>query len=282
VWLLVLCQIGAAGWDRARTQYLERDFAAAEAGLRTLLAADPANSRARILLARTLLELNRAAEAMAELDRALDEQPSPEVKFQIGQIARQLAEQRFADLQNRAPKSAALLELLGRQQELRGRFAEALEQYQAAAAMNPDRPGIHYWAGNALWRLRRLDEAKGALERELKTTPHHTMANLRLGQVLIAMDDAAGAVPHLEFAVKALPESVEARKDLGKAYLQTGRTAEARREWEAVAQQAPADDQIHYLLGNLYRGIGERDLAQREFARHREILDRRRALAERK
>jgi tetratricopeptide (TPR) repeat protein len=280
--LLILVQVSAADWDRARTHYRQRNFASAEADLRSLLAADPSDSRARILLARTLLALNRAAEAMAELDHALAGPPSPEVKFQVGQIARQLAEQRFADLQDSAPRSAALLELIGRQHELRGRFEEALKEYQAAAAMNPDRPGVHYWAGNALWRLRRLDEAKAELERELRTTPHHTMANLRLGQVLIAMDNASGAVPHLEFAVKALPGSVEARKDLGKAYLQTGRTADARREWEAVANQAPSDDQIHYLLGNLYRGIGERDLAQSEFARHREILDRRRALAERR
>ena len=280
-WFLLLAA-GAADWEEARRSFRNRDFVAAEVVLRSLLAADPADSRARILLAQTLLELNRCAEAMAELDRALAQTPSPEVKFQIGQIARQLAEQRFAALQELAPKSAALLELLGRQQELRGRFAEASEQYRAAAALNPDRPGIHYWLGNALWRLRRLEEAKTALERELRTTPHHAMANLRLGQVLIAMDDAPRAVPLLEFAARAMPGSVEARKDLGKAYWQTGRTADARREWEAVARQAPADDQIHYLLGNLYRRLGEQDLALREFAEHRAILDRRRALAEKK
>lgn len=282
VWLLVLAQSGTSGWDRARTHYRQRDFDAAEAELRSLLATRPGDGSMRILLARTLIEMGRAPEAMAELDLALASNPSPEVKFQIGRIAREMAEKRFADLQDRAPQSAALRELVGRQQELRGRYTEALQEYQAAAAMNPNRPGVHYWTGNALWRLRRLEEAKSELERELETTPHHTMASLRLGQVLIAMDDAAGAVPRLELAVKAMPGSAEARKDLGKAYLQTGRVVDARREWEAVAKRVPADDQIHYLLGNLYRGIGERGLAQSEFAKHREILDRRRALAERK
>lgn len=282
VWLLILTQAGAADWDRARAHYRQRNFTAAEAELRSLLAAKPADERARILLARTLIELGRTSEAMAQLDLALTDQPNPEVKFQIGQIAREMAERRFSDLQNDGPKSPALRELVGRQHELRGRYAEALEEYRAAAALNPNRPGVHYWMGNALWRLRRLDEAKSELERELKTTPHHTMANLRLGQVLLAMDSAAESVPYLEFALQAMPASAEARKDLGKAFLQTGRTGDARREWEIVAKQIPSDDQIHYLLGNLYRGIGERDLAQSEFAKHREILDRRRALAERK
>jgi Flp pilus assembly protein TadD len=72
-----------------------------------------------------------------------------------------------------------------------------------------------------------------------------------------------------------MPESTDARRELGKAYRNLGRTADARRQWEAVAKARPEDDQVHYLLGNLYRQLGEGELARRELARHREILERR-------
>lgn len=282
VWLLIVSLAGSADLGTGKAHYVKRDFAAAEAELRTVVAKEPGNSAARILLARTLIEMGRLSEAMEQLEMALAGSSTPDVKFQVGLIARELAERRFGVLQDVAPRSAALRELLGRQRELRGRFEEALAEYQAAAALEPDRPGIHYWIGNALWNLRRLEEARARLARELKNSPHHAMANLRLGQVLLALNDEPGAVSHLEFAVQALPGAAEARKALGKAYLKVNRAAEARREWEVVAERFPSDDQIHFLLGSLYRDLGERELAQREFARHREILERRRLLAEKK
>jgi predicted Zn-dependent protease len=108
------------------------------------------------------------------------------------------------------------------------------------------------------------------------------MANLRLGQVLAARGEEGLAVPYLERAVSASPESVVARRELGKAYGKMGRKSEARRQWEAVAKAQPEDDQIHYLLGNLYRESGEASLSKQELAKHREILERRRALAEKR
>jgi tetratricopeptide (TPR) repeat protein len=93
-------------------------------------------------------------------------------------------------------------------------------------------------------------------------------------------DDAA--LTYLERAAAALPESLEARRELGKAYRKTGRLAEARREWEAVAKANPEDDQVHYLLGHLYREMGENALAKRELEKHQQLLRRRRDLAEKR
>ena len=61
-----------------------------------------------------------------------------------------------------------------------------------------------------------------------------------------------------------------------KAYQKAGRLAEARALWEAVAKSRPEDDRVHYLLGNLYRQLGETALARHELEKHRLILERRR------
>src|SRR5207244_10237139 len=131
-------------------------------------------------------ELGRIPEALAELDRALVAQGDPEVRFQAGKIMRELAERRFADLERVAPESASVRELAGRQFELRGKLPEALREYRAAIAKDPARPGLHFEAGNILWRMRELDASAEELRTELARTPHHGMANLRLGQVFLA------------------------------------------------------------------------------------------------
>src|SRR6266852_5250099 len=112
--------------------------------------------------------------------------------------------------------------------------------------------------GVKLYQQRQFAAATEELQAELARSPHHGMANQRLGQVFLASNQAAQAVPFLEQAVDAMSESTDARK-----------------QWEAVAKARPDDDQVHYLLGNLYRQLGDADRARRELQRHREILERR-------
>src|SRR5262245_61677709 len=61
---------------------------------------------------------------------------------------------------------------------------------------------------------------------------------------------------------RAMPNSTDARRELGRAYRGLGRNDDARAEWEAVAQARPQDDHVHHLLANLYRQLGEADHGQ--------------------
>jgi tetratricopeptide (TPR) repeat protein len=272
----------ASDANRGIALYRQRQFEAAEAELTRVLVRSPKDTTARVYLARTLVELRHIPEALAEVERVLAGNADPEALFQAGRLVRELAERRFAELERIAPDSAPLRELAGGRFEMKGDLVEALREYRAAAALDSRRPGVHYLIGNILWKMRELDVAAEELKAELAASPHHAMANLRLGQVLVARSEERLAVPYLERAADAMPESVAARRELGKAYGKTGRKAEARRQWEAVAKAQPADDQVHYLLGNLYRELGESSLARQELAKHREILERRRALAEKR
>jgi cellulose synthase operon protein C len=266
--------------DPGMQHFDERRFAAAEQHFRKALSRNPRDARARLYLARTLIETGRTPEALAEVERALGSPVAPEVRFEAGRLLRELAERRFAGLQQIAPNSAPTLELAGARFERAGDLEAALKQYVAAASLEPNRPGIHYRIGNVLWNKRELESAAEALRREIALTPHHGMANLRIGQVLLNGERAGEALPYLERAVAAMPQSIEVRREIGKAYRKAGRTAEARAAWEAVAKARPGDDQIHYLLGTLYRELGEPDLAKRELEVHRDILQRRRARTE--
>ena len=253
---ILFALIAASDSSRGIAMYRQRQFEAAEAEFQRVLVRSPTDTTTRLYLARTLVELRRIPEALAEVERALTG--------------------------NAAPNSAPLRELAGGRFEMKGDFVDSLREYRAAAALDSRRPGVHYLIGNILWKMRELDAAADELKAELAASPHHAMANLRLGQVLVARSEEGLAVPYLERAVSANPESVVARRELGKAYGKTGRKAEAQREWEAVAKAQPEDDQIHYLIGNLYRELGEALLAKQELTKHREILERRRMLAEKR
>jgi len=229
----------------------------------------------RVWLARTLLELHRNSEAVAEIQRALTEPVAPDVRFEAGRVLRDLAEERLTQLQTIAPDSPATSELAGERFERAGNLDAALQQYRAAAKSHNDRPGIHYRIGNILWLKRETDDALVELKKELALTPQHGMANLRAGQLLLQTDRAAESIAYFERALVAMPESTEARREAGKAYRKTGRATEARSQWEAVAKARPNDDQIHYLLGNLYRELGQSALANAELEKHKVILQRR-------
>ena len=226
-----------------------RRFAEAEKTWRARVAARPADWEARLWLARALIELRRVPEALAEIERVANPAATPEARYQAGVLLRQLAEQRFADLEQAAPGSPAVLHLTAQRLERQGNHAAALLQYRAAAQLDPQRPGVHYAIGNVLWRMRELDGAESELRRELTRNPRHGMAQFRLGQVLIARGQEAGAVTPLEAAASALPGQLEIRRELGKAYRKAGRLAEARRLWEAIAAARPGDDQVHSCWG---------------------------------
>jgi Flp pilus assembly protein TadD len=70
------------------------------------------------------------------------------------------------------------------------------------------------------------------------------------------------AIPHLQETVSALPQFMEAHRDLGKALLQLGEFDKAVEHFRLVAHAEPEDDAIHSLLASAYRKQGK--LAEQE------------------
>jgi tetratricopeptide (TPR) repeat protein len=259
---------GLAAWR-------DRRFDAAETAFRNALRRRPSDGMTRVWLARTLVELHRDPEAIAEIQRAVTEPVTPEVRFEAGRLLREIAEDRLAQLQTIAPESPATFELAGERFEWAGNLDAALQQYRAAAESHSDRPGVHYRIGNILWLKRETDDALAELRKELALTPQHGMANMRVGQLLLQSDRAEESIPYFERSLEAMPESSETRREAGKAYRKAGRTSDARTQWEAVARARPNDDQVHYLLANLYRELGQTALAKAELEKHQRLLESR-------
>ena len=265
-----------------RRAFEARDFKHAIEQFRAAELLNPGNAEVQIWLARALIEAGSTEEALSHLETAANDRSHPEARFQAGKIVQQLAKARYAELRRMAPDSPEVNELAGRQFELQGRLDDALKQYRAAAAKDPLRNGIHFLIGNVLWRQRETTEAEVELRLELERNADHGLANLTLGELLMSTDRASDAVPHLERAVRAIPDSPHAHRELGKAYRKLSRLDEARAEWNVAAELSPKDDQVHFLLGMLLKEIGDSDGSQRELLLHRQILTKRSSAAQRK
>lgn len=226
--------------------------------------------------AQIMLREGRIPEALREMDAALREAPhDAEIKYEIGELLRELAGERAARLEELAPDSAEAKQLLGRSLEARGKLEEAVAAYRAALSKNPRLAGLHFLIGNIQWRERDFEGAKAEMEAELHLDPQHPLANLRLGQILLAMNEPGPAADHLREALRADDSLIEAHRELGRAYRALGRYADALQEFQLVASRHPQDSSVHAQLASVYRSLGQNERAKAEMEAQRRLLQER-------
>ena len=229
---------------------------------------------------RELIRQGNVVAAVRSLAAIQKERPDdPEAMLAIGEMFQELAAVRLEQLRRLAPESAAVHELLGKSLESQGRLDEAKQEYQRALSTAPNTPGLHFLLGNVHWKLRNFGAAESELKEELKMNPHHAMANLRMGQILLDTERGVPmrAVLYLREATATTdPKSlVEAHRELGKALRLAHRFPEAVKELQFVVSKAPNDDSVHAQLAAVYRDMGDRDLARQEMDIHASILRKR-------
>jgi Flp pilus assembly protein TadD len=97
-----------------------------------------------------------------------------------------------------------------------------------------------------------------------------------LAAVLELKGELAEALALLRSALRLRPDFADARYLLGKILLAQGSTPEALEHLQAAARLAPEDANVHFQLAQAYEKAGRRELAQQEFARYRELKDKKR------
>lgn len=225
--------------------------------------------------ARELIHKGKITDALARVS-VLQKRGSTdaEAEFAAGEILQELAALRAEQLQRVAPDSAEAHELLGKSLEAQGKLEEAFIQYRQALQKAPARPGLNFLTGNVEWKLRKFEDAQHDFREELKINPHHAMANLRMGQILLdaRRDTPAEAIPYLQEAVAGAPASLEAHREFGKALRLAHQYPEAEKELRIVALRAPNDPTVHAQLAALYKEMGEQEKAREEIKLHAKIL----------
>jgi tetratricopeptide (TPR) repeat protein len=227
---------------------------------------------------RELIRQGKVIEALQVLQAIERRSPNdPEAKFAVGEIFQELAALRAEQLQKVAPDSVAAHELLGQSLEAQGKLNQALAEYRNALEKGPATPGLHFLTGNLEWKLKNLDAAEAELLDEIKLNPHHAMANLRMGQILLETqrDQPLRGVAYLREATVDEKTLLEAHRELGKALRLSHEFQEALKELQFVESQRPNDISVHAQLAAVYKDMGDRERARQEMEIHARILRQR-------
>ncbi|QIB64739.1 XrtA/PEP-CTERM system TPR-repeat protein PrsT [Kineobactrum salinum] len=260
--------------------------------LRKAVESDAAALEPRLALARVLLRGGRSGEAVTLLNEARERHAGEPSLWQLLTAIHAEAGDydAAADTGRRllrlVPEEISSLALVARVELRAGRAGPANEHLQKALEQEPDNTDLRKLETEILLARNKLDEAMAVLQalppevaaepavkvtkaridlargrpaaaepllREAMAEDPNSMTVGSLGGALWAQDKRDAAVTLLQEWLAEHPDDVAVRSQLASHYLQTGREADARAEYERVLAQAPDNVMILNNLGWLFR-----------------------------
>lgn len=272
---------------RARAQQSEQPLIAAqqdvdagrlpeaETAVRAYVEEHPHSAEAHALLGYVLLKENNPRASLDEyLESAKYRQPLALDLVAIGSDYLLLEDSANADMWlARAyatdPKNSLTLYLWGRAAYNRQHFEQAAKHFEECLQLEPNNAKPLGQLGLAYQRLGKTDEAITAYRRAIamgSVAPEAAATRIDLGSLLVENGKAQEATPILSDAVRLVPGDMRAHRELGKAYLRSGELHKAQLELEAARQIDAQNAPTHFLLSQVYKGLGRPEDAERENA----------------
>jgi tetratricopeptide (TPR) repeat protein len=283
-------------WSLGTIEYDQDDYAKAANAFEKLLALDPRNGTAHVMLGLCQFELGKDGPALKnltaaeELDIVKDEQLRKVALYHLGVL--QLRARKFADAkvsldqlakdgvrtrelitalglaalllrpQDGPPETApgaAVIERAGEAEALLATkdFESAKQKYAQLTAEFPDYPNLHFAFGRMLLETNETDEAGEEFKRELKRDPRNVNSMLEIAAVRYQVDSREG-LPYAEEALKLAPGMAFAHYLVGLLRLDTGNAAGAIPELEEAQKAFPQEGRIYFSLGNAYSRVGRK------------------------
>lgn len=162
------------------------------------------------------------------------------------------------------PHDAAALLARGEALEQARDFDGALQVYRGLLSLAPTALA-QVCAGNALYALKRLEEAEVHYRAAIDLDPAYAAARLNLGNALMARGRGADAEASYREAAKLRPDWTEARAGVACALEQQGRAVEAIAAYRDVVRRDPAHTGASLNLGLALVAQGEMDAGKAVF-----------------
>jgi len=211
-----------------------------------------------------------------------------------------VAAEGFAAVIRQTPAFAEAHFNLGLVNQERGRYQDAIGNFQKALALKPRLRGANLFLGITEFRLNELDKAHAAVARETANFPQDAAAWMWLGVVSLAQEKPEDAAKALDKAAQLKPDDQDILYHRGRAHLLVSKNSYAQMfkvdpnswlvhrvlaqanaeaenhlgaitEYEAAIKLAPTQPGLHEELGSEYRNANKFSEAEQAFKRELEI-----------
>ena len=248
--------------------------------------ASPLSHNARIQRALNLDQLERTDEAMADLERIVEGDPTDrEAIMALGNILR--ARKKFAecggrlhqgDRQHRARREKTdwvVYYFRGICYERSKQWPKAEVDMKTALELSPDQPLVLNYLGYS-WVDQgvNLEEGMRMIRRAVEQRADDGYIVDSLGWAYYRMGDFENAVKYLEQAVELKPEDPTINDHLGDAYWRVGRRLEARFQWAHARDLKPEPEDLEKIVEKLKSGLAGRAAADHLRRHHAEARRR--------
>jgi tetratricopeptide (TPR) repeat protein len=223
--------------------------------------------RCRYYLAMALQSSGRIEEAASQLNQSLAQNPKDaDALYELARIYKNASLRSIELLKALDQDSFQLHALMGEIYADEERYAEAIEEYQAALAKRPDARGMHYAIGVAYWAQHRTDLAENAFRDAWNENPNDALTNLYLGDIAVRDQRFSEALRFLLAAERGQPNMSQVHVLLGKCYQGQKEPEKAKVEFLAAINADPGAAQPHYLLAKVYRELHDQRASAAELA----------------
>ena len=221
-------------------------FGDAIAVARAVLAEDPHNAFATIIVAGAQMNQSRYRDAIAGYRAYLDLVPTSAYahhwiaicELRLGNADRALAEEDAALAID--PHYADARVLKGGVYASRGQYEAAVRELSQAVDTDPAKAGLRLDLAKVLVDAKRFDEADAQYHRALELDPASADAHTGYGVLLATRGARDAASREFQRALELDPLHDEARFDLGKLLEEQGKAADARAQFEIVSASETA------------------------------------------
>lgn len=248
---------------RATAAFYRGEFEQAARLTKELLAVNPKDAAAGVLLARAVLAQGQLTDAFEQLTKVLAIDPhNVDALYYLSIVARELSQHEYQKLLAAAPDSDRVHQLLAEAALAAENSTEAEAELKKALKANPRSID----AATELAELKRsqskFDEAIDYYTRAAQIGPLNYDIAYGLGACYTYKQDYSQATDWLRRAVGLAPESAAGHFALGNSLFQSAQYEPAISELRLSLRIEPRLKQAYFLLGRAYSKLGRQDEAK--------------------
>ncbi|WP_348262911.1 tetratricopeptide repeat protein [Telmatobacter sp. DSM 110680] len=155
-----------------------------------------------------------------------------------------------------------------------GDRAAAEQEFREAILKDPRMPQLHFGLGYLLWSESKWSESAAQFESELQINPKFINAQIYLADSWVRQNEFAKALAVLSPLIPSARSEALFHRDLGIIYANSGRAADAIREFATSIEADPEDPEPHIQLAKLYQTTNQRSAVDGELQKAKGLASR--------